>query len=74
MTKKKVPETYKVELTLEESGWLCYLMMNELIKHSVPSQQISFLQWLELIDQVKKRQERLWIKLAAANDTLMGKE
>ncbi len=73
MTKKKVPETCKVELTLEESGWLCHLMMNELMKHAVPKGQVSFLQWPGLIEQVKQRQERLWIKLAAANDTLMGK-
>lgn len=74
MTKKKVPETYKVELTLEESGWLCHLMLNELMRHTVPDRQVSFLAWPVLIEQVKQRQECLWIKLAVANDTLLGRE
>lgn len=69
---KKLPEKVTVELTLEESGWLCHLMMAELTK-SIPEDPVSFLEWPAVLRAVKKRQERLWIKLAAANDKLMGK-
>lgn len=73
MKKKPLPETVSVELTLEESGWLCHLLLPQLLA-GAPLPRESFLEWPAVFDAIKKRQERLYIKLAAANDTLMGKE
>lgn len=50
--------TKQVELNLEESGWLCYLLLPELLKLRGPP---------------KQRAELLYGKLADANDYCMGK-
>lgn len=53
-------KTEPVELNLEESGWLCHLVMEQILK-------------LKSEPHLLRRVEMLWRKLADANDKLMGK-
>ena len=61
-------KTETIELTLEESGILCHLMMGErefrnyVMRRNITSDQPIFERWVAL-----------YAKLAAANDRLMGK-
>lgn len=65
----------KVELTLAESGTLCHLLLASIIeqkKHTGEQDGMIF------TPDVKKamlaNDEKLWRKLAAANDSLMRKQ
>lgn len=54
-------KTERVELNLEESGWLCHLVMQQILQ-------------LDKTPTVQQRAQALWTKLADANDKLMGKK
>jgi hypothetical protein len=63
-----------VELTLEETGWLCHLLLADLLRPvPKPSTGGSFLYHEDIIRAVINRKSTLYKKLADANDELMGK-
>lgn len=61
----KPPKAVQVSLNVEETGWLCHLLMaQEPFRNAVLAGFGS---------EIAKRQLRLYEKLSAANDRLMGK-
>jgi hypothetical protein len=59
--------TALVKLTLEESGMLCHMVLKDI-------QGLKGIGPLGVrLDEVRKRMERLYEKLADANDLLLGK-
>ncbi len=65
--------TESISLTLDESGMLCHLLMAEIVKMEKPAKVKSAIFTPEVTKAVCERASRLYLKLAAANDKLMGK-
>lgn len=63
-------ETYAVELSLEETGWLCHYLMQELGPRITGEKPLS---GDPLEKAVFVRKMALYEKLSRANDSLMGK-
>jgi len=67
-------QTEQVQLTLEESGWICHALMAKMLESARNNKgRVSFLDDPRLASAVEQRYLRLYAKIAAANDKLMGK-
>lgn len=67
--------TAPVALTLEESGYLCHLVLARIIEQKkVHREEDSLIFAPEVKRAILARHEALWKKLANANDLLIGKK
>lgn len=65
-------KTEQVLLTLEESGWLCHMLLAEIHKPWIAGESV--FSSSEIDQDIRQRQEILWRKLVDANDSLMNKK
>ena len=70
-------KTKLVELTMEETGWLCHLILPALVELEKAAQRRDFMSTImtpAVYASVHARVTALYAKLADANDDLMGKK